>query len=141
MEGLLSTQEGLPAFSLHNAKAKHIRIVLVNAAGYSSRNRRKIMLNLTAAAKWNKSPKLLARFPLAAQSTRQLTAPPYPPFPTSHRGRIPSRSPPSPGIRSKSVVRPVWDRRERPTLAPNDPQRCPETPSRNAPRDVDAFIC
>jgi hypothetical protein len=67
---LVAVRQAWPDETLHHAKAKRIRFVIVNVAGRFSRDRRKISLHLAATAEWIKRiVKLFARFPLATQST------------------------------------------------------------------------
>jgi hypothetical protein len=59
-----------PDETLHTAKAKRVRFVLINVTGRFSRDRRKITLHLSASIEWIKRfLKLFARFPLATQPT------------------------------------------------------------------------
>jgi len=67
---LVAVKHAWPDETLHNAKAKRVRFVLVNVAGRFSRDRRKISLHLAATGAWIKwFIKLFARFPLATQPT------------------------------------------------------------------------
>jgi len=67
---LVAVKQAWPDETLHNAKAKRVRFVLVNVAGRFSRDRRKISLHLAATVEWIKwFIKLFARFPLATQPT------------------------------------------------------------------------
>ena len=67
---LVAVKRAWPDESLHTAKAKRVRFVIVHVAGRFSRDRRKISLHLAAAAEWIKRlVKLFARFPLATQPT------------------------------------------------------------------------
>lgn len=67
---LVAVKRAWPDETLHNAKAKRVRFVLVNVAGRFSRDRRKISLHLAATVEWIKRfVKLFHRFPLATQST------------------------------------------------------------------------
>jgi hypothetical protein len=67
---LVAVRHALPDPSLHTAKAKRIRFVLINMTGRFSRDRRKITLHLAATAEWIKNfVKLFDRFPLATQPT------------------------------------------------------------------------
>ena len=67
---LVAVKQAWPDPSLHNAKAKRVRFVIVNVAGRFSRDRRKISLRLAASIEWIKRfVKLFARFPLATQPT------------------------------------------------------------------------
>jgi hypothetical protein len=59
-----------PDETLHNAKAKRVRFVLIDVTGRFSRDRRKITLHLSAPTEWIKRfVKLFMRFPLATQPT------------------------------------------------------------------------
>lgn len=59
-----------PDETLHTAKAKRVRYVLLHVTGRFSRDRRKITLHLAETAEWIKRfIKLFARFPLATQPT------------------------------------------------------------------------
>jgi len=67
---LVAVRHAWPDETLHNAKAKRVRFVLVNVTGRFSRDRRKITLHLSAGVQWIKwFIKLFARFPLATQPT------------------------------------------------------------------------
>ncbi len=67
---LVAVKHAWPDETLHNAKAKRVRFVLVNVAGRFSRDRRKISLHVAATVEWIKwFIKLFARFPLATQPT------------------------------------------------------------------------
>ena len=67
---LVAVKQAWPDETLHNAKAKRVRFVIVNVAGRFSRDRRKISLHLAAGIEWIKRfVKLFARFPLATQPT------------------------------------------------------------------------
>ena len=67
---LVAVKHAWPDETLHNAKAKRVRFVIVNVAGRFSRDRRKITLRLAATVEWIKRlVKLFARFPLATQPT------------------------------------------------------------------------
>jgi hypothetical protein len=67
---LVAVKHAWPDETLHNAKAKRVRFVLVNVAGRFSRDRRKISLHLAAPVEWIKwFVKLFARFPLVTQPT------------------------------------------------------------------------
>lgn len=67
---LVAVKRAWPDETLHNAKAKRVRFVLVNVTGRFSRDRRKISLHLSATVEWIKwFVKLFARFPLATQPT------------------------------------------------------------------------
>jgi hypothetical protein len=67
---LVAVRQALPDESLHTAKAKRIRFVLINVTGRFSRDRRKITLHLAATVEWIKAlMKLFAPFPLATQPT------------------------------------------------------------------------
>ena len=66
----MAVKHAWPDKTLHNAKAKRVRFVLVNVTGRFSRDRRKITLHLSAAAEWIKwFVMLFARFPLPTQPT------------------------------------------------------------------------
>jgi hypothetical protein len=67
---LVAVKHAWPDETLHTAKAKRVRFVLINVTGRFSRNRRKITLHLSATVEWIKRfVKLFARFPLATQPT------------------------------------------------------------------------
>lgn len=67
---LVAVRQAWPDETLHHAKAKRVRFVLVNVTGRFSRDRRKITLHLAAAVQWIKQfVKLFARFPLPTQPT------------------------------------------------------------------------
>jgi hypothetical protein len=67
---LVAVKHAWPDETLHNAKAKRVRFVLVNVTGRFSRDRRKISLHLAATVEWIKwFVKLFDRFPLATQPT------------------------------------------------------------------------
>jgi hypothetical protein len=67
---LVSVRQAWPDETLHNAKAKRVRFVLVNVTGRVSRDRRKITLHLSAPADWiERLIELFERFPLVTQST------------------------------------------------------------------------
>ena len=67
---LVAVRQAWPDETLHNAKAKRVRFVLINVTGRFSRDRRKITLRLSASVEWIKRfVKLFARFPLATQPT------------------------------------------------------------------------
>jgi hypothetical protein len=67
---LVVVRQAWPDETLHNAKAKRVRFVLVNVTGRFSRDRRKITLHIAATVDWLKKIMLLfARFPLATQPT------------------------------------------------------------------------
>jgi hypothetical protein len=67
---LVAVKHAWPDETLHNAKAKRVRFVLLNVTGRFSRDRRKITLHLSATVQWIKwFVKLFARFPLATQPT------------------------------------------------------------------------
>jgi hypothetical protein len=67
---LVAVKRAWPDETLHHAKAKRVRFVLINVAGRFSRDRRKITLRLSATAAWIKwFIRLFARFPLATQPT------------------------------------------------------------------------
>jgi hypothetical protein len=67
---LVAVRQAWPDETLHHAKAKRVRFVLINVTGRFSRDRRKITLHLSATVEWIKwFVKLFARFPLATQST------------------------------------------------------------------------
>ena len=67
---LVAVRQAWPDETLHNAKAKRVRFILVNVTGRFSRDRRKITLHLSATVEWIKRlVKLFARFPLATQPT------------------------------------------------------------------------
>jgi len=67
---LVAVKQAWPDESLHNAKAKRVRFVLINVTGRFSRDRRKITLHLSATAEWIKRfMKLFAHFPLLTQPT------------------------------------------------------------------------
>ena len=67
---LVAVKHAWPDETLHNAKAKRIRFVLLNVTGRFSRDRRKITLHLAETVEWIKRVvKLFARFPLATQPT------------------------------------------------------------------------
>jgi hypothetical protein len=66
----VAVRQAWPDETLHNAKAKRVRFVLVNVTGCFSRDRRKITLRLSASIEWIKRLlKLFARFPLATHPT------------------------------------------------------------------------
>jgi len=66
----VAVKQAWPDESLHNAKAKRVRFVLLNVTGRFSRDRRKISLHLAQTVQWIKNfIKLFARFPLATQPT------------------------------------------------------------------------
>jgi len=67
---MVAVKHAWPDETLHNAKAKRIRFVLINVTGRFSRDRRKITLHIAATLEWIKRfIKLFARFPLATQPT------------------------------------------------------------------------
>jgi hypothetical protein len=67
---VVSVKQAWPDESLHNAKAKRVRYVLLHVTGRFSRDRRKITLHLAETVEWIKRfVKLFARFPLATQPT------------------------------------------------------------------------
>jgi len=67
---VIAVKQAWPDETLHNAKAKRVRFVLLNVTGRFSRDRRKITLRLAAPVEWiKKFVKLFARFPLATQPT------------------------------------------------------------------------
>jgi hypothetical protein len=67
---LVAVRQAWPDETLHTAKAKRVRFVMVNVTGRFSRDRRKITLKLSASLEWIKRfLKLFARFPLATQPT------------------------------------------------------------------------
>jgi hypothetical protein len=67
---VVAVKHAWPDESLHNAKAKRVRFVIVHVAGRFSRDRRKITLRLAASVEWIKRlVALFARFPLATQPT------------------------------------------------------------------------
>jgi len=67
---LVAVKQAWPDETLHNAKAKRVRFVLINVTGRFSRDRRKITLHVAATVEWIKRfIKLFARFPLATQPT------------------------------------------------------------------------
>lgn len=67
---LVAVKHAWPDETLHNAKAKRVRFVLLNVTGRFSRDRRKITLHLAETVEWIKRfVKLFARFPLATQPT------------------------------------------------------------------------
>ena len=67
---LVAVRQAWPDETLHNAKAKRVRFVLINVTGRFSRDRRKITLHLSAPVEWIKRfVKLFARFPLPTQPT------------------------------------------------------------------------
>ena len=67
---LVAVRQAWPDETLHNAKAKRVRFVLINVTGRFSRDRRKITLHLSATVEWIKRlARLFARFPLATQPT------------------------------------------------------------------------
>lgn len=67
---LVAVRKAWPDDTLHTAKAKRVRFVLVHVTGRFSRDRRKITLRLSAPAQWIQHlVKLFARFPLATQPT------------------------------------------------------------------------
>ena len=67
---LVAVRQAWPDQTLHNAKAKRVRFVLINVTGRFSRDRRKITLHLSASVEWIKGfVTLFARFPLATQPT------------------------------------------------------------------------
>ena len=67
---LVAVKRAWPDESLHNAKAKRVRFVLLNVTGRFSRDRRKITLHLSATVEWIKHfTTLFTRFPLATQPT------------------------------------------------------------------------
>ncbi len=66
----VAVRQAWPDETLHNAKAKRVRFVLIHVTGRFSRDRRKITLRLSASVEWIKRlVKLFARFPLATQPT------------------------------------------------------------------------
>jgi hypothetical protein len=67
---LVAVKQAWPDETLHHAKAKRVRFVVINVTGRFSRDRRKITLHLAATVEWLKRfAKLFARFPLATQPT------------------------------------------------------------------------
>jgi hypothetical protein len=67
---LVAVKHAWPDATLHNAKAKRVRFVLINVTGRFSRDRRKITLHLARPVDWIKwFAKLFTRFPLATQPT------------------------------------------------------------------------
>ena len=67
---LVAVKHAWPDETLHNAKAKRVRFVLINVTGRFSRDRRKITLHLSGTVQWIKwLIKLFARFPLPTQPT------------------------------------------------------------------------
>lgn len=67
---LVAVKHAWPDETLHNAKAKRVRFVLINVTGRFSRDRRKITMHLAETVQWIKwFMKLFARFPLATQPT------------------------------------------------------------------------
>jgi hypothetical protein len=67
---LVAIKQAWPDESLHTAKAKRVRFVLVNVTGRFSRDRRKISLHLASSIQWIKGLlRLFARFPLTTQPT------------------------------------------------------------------------
>jgi hypothetical protein len=67
---LVAVRQAWPDETLHTAKAKRVRFVLVHVTGRFSRDRRKITLHLAAPIAWIKRLRaLFARFPLATQPT------------------------------------------------------------------------
>ena len=67
---LVAVKQAWPDETLHNAKAKRVRYVLLHVTGRFSRDRRKITLHLAETVEWIKRfVKLFARFPLATQPT------------------------------------------------------------------------
>jgi hypothetical protein len=67
---LVAVKQAWPDETLHNAKAKRVRYVLLHVTGRFSRDRRKITLHLAETAEWIKRfIKLFAHFPLATQPT------------------------------------------------------------------------
>jgi hypothetical protein len=67
---LVAVKQAWPDETLHTAKAKRVRFVLINVTGRLSRDRRKISLHLGATLEWIKRfIRLFARFPLATQPT------------------------------------------------------------------------
>jgi len=67
---MVAVKHAWPDETLHNAKAKRVRFVLINVTGRFSRDRRKITLHIAATLEWIKRfIKLFARFPLATQPT------------------------------------------------------------------------
>ena len=67
---LVAVKQAWPDETLHHAKAKRVRFVVINVTGRFSRDRRKITLHLSATAEWIKwFVKLFTRFPLATQPT------------------------------------------------------------------------
>jgi hypothetical protein len=66
----VAVRQASPDVTLHNAKAKRVRFILIDVTGRLSRDRRKISLHLSASAQWILSfIELFARFPLRTQST------------------------------------------------------------------------
>lgn len=67
---LVAVKHAWPDETLHNAKAKRVRFVLINVTGRFSRDRRKITMHLSETVQWIKwFIKLFARFPLVTQPT------------------------------------------------------------------------
>jgi hypothetical protein len=67
---LVAVKHAWPDETLHHAKAKRVRFVLLDVTGRFSRDRRKITLHLSATVEWIKRfVKRFARFPLATQPT------------------------------------------------------------------------
>jgi hypothetical protein len=67
---VVAVKQAWPDETLHNAKAKRVRYVLLHVTGRFSRDRRKITLHLAETVEWIKRCiKLFARFPLATQPT------------------------------------------------------------------------
>ena len=67
---LVAVKHAWPDETLHHAKAKRVRYVLLHVTGRFSRDRRKITLHLAETVEWIKRfVKLFARFPLATQPT------------------------------------------------------------------------
>jgi hypothetical protein len=67
---LVAVKHAWPDETLHNAKAKRVRFVLINVTGRFSRDRRKITLHLSGTVQWIKwLVKLFAWFPLPTQPT------------------------------------------------------------------------
>jgi hypothetical protein len=67
---LVAVKHAWPDETLHNAKAKRVRFVLINVTGRFARDRRKITLHLSGTVQWIKwLIRLFARFPLPTQPT------------------------------------------------------------------------
>ena len=67
---LVAVRQAWPDETLHNAKAKRVRFILINVTGRLSRDRRKISLHLAKTKQWILwFIELFARFPLRTQPT------------------------------------------------------------------------